>query len=94
MKKSLYLGPIEKYANEKQKELFITSFTNGKKIGCFALSEPGNGSDAGAASTTAKDKGDYWLLNGTKCWFNIFLVLMIYIFVMMDLQSCFFFTLG
>lgn len=65
---SLYLGPIEKYANEKQKELFITSFTNGKKIGCFALSEPGNGSDAGAASTTAKDKGDYWLLNGTKCW--------------------------
>lgn len=37
-------------------------------VGCFALSEPGNGSDAGAASTTAKDGGDKWILNGTKCW--------------------------
>ena len=32
------------------------------------MSEPGNGSDAGAASTTAKDGGDHWLLNGTKAW--------------------------
>ena len=37
-------------------------------MGCFGLSEPGNGSDAGAASTTAVDKGDTWLLNGTKAW--------------------------
>ncbi|XP_046738076.1 short-chain specific acyl-CoA dehydrogenase, mitochondrial [Diprion similis] len=65
---SLYLGPIEKFGNQKQKEKFITGFTNGKKVGCFALSEPGNGSDAGAASTTAKLEGDTYIINGTKCW--------------------------
>lgn len=37
-------------------------------MGCFALSEPGNGSDAGAASTTAKDDGSHFILNGTKSW--------------------------
>lgn len=40
----------------------------GDSVGCFALSEPGNGSDAGAASTTAKSAGDKWIINGTKCW--------------------------
>lgn len=38
---SLYLGPILKYGNESQKEQFIKPLTNGSKIGCFALSEPG-----------------------------------------------------
>jgi len=65
---SLYLGPILKYGNEAQKEKFIRPFTKGDKIGCFSLSEPGNGSDAGAASTTARDAGDHWILNGTKSW--------------------------
>lgn len=41
------MGPINKYGNEKQKEMFVQPFTNGTHIGCFALSEPGNGSDAG-----------------------------------------------
>lgn len=65
---SLYLGPIFKFGNEKQLEQYLRPFTKGDKIGCFALSEPGNGSDAGAASTTAVDKGDHWVLNGTKSW--------------------------
>ncbi|RNA08981.1 short-chain specific acyl- mitochondrial [Brachionus plicatilis] len=65
---SLYLGPIFKFGNEKQLEQHLRPFTKGDKIGCFALSEPGNGSDAGAASTTAVDKGDHWVLNGTKSW--------------------------
>lgn len=65
---SLYLGPINHWGNTKQKEKFITPFTNGQKIGCFALSEPGNGSDAGAASTTAKLKGDQYIINGAKAW--------------------------
>lgn len=65
---SLYLGPVYKFGNDKQKEEFIRPFTNGQKIGCFALSEPGNGSDAGAASTTATQKGNDYLLNGAKCW--------------------------
>lgn len=38
---SLYLGPINKFGNDKQKEEFITPFTSGQKIGCFGLSEPG-----------------------------------------------------
>ncbi|XP_068094784.1 short-chain specific acyl-CoA dehydrogenase, mitochondrial [Hyperolius riggenbachi] len=65
---SLYLGPILKHGNEEQKKKWITPFCNGDKIGCFALSEPGNGSDAGAASTVARQDGDHWVLNGTKSW--------------------------
>ncbi|XP_033356115.1 short-chain specific acyl-CoA dehydrogenase, mitochondrial [Bombus vosnesenskii] len=65
---SLYLGPIEKFGSKNQKEKYITPFTNGNKIGCFALSEPGNGSDAGAASTTAKLNGSNYIINGTKSW--------------------------
>ncbi|CAH0385643.1 unnamed protein product [Bemisia tabaci] len=65
---SLYLGPILKFGTSKQKEEYITPFTTGERVGCFALSEPGNGSDAGAASTTAKKNGDSWILNGTKAW--------------------------
>lgn len=65
---SLYLGPILGFGNDKQKEKFITPYTTGDIVGCFALSEPGNGSDAGAASTTAVDKGDHYILNGTKAW--------------------------
>ncbi|KAG5878482.1 hypothetical protein JTB14_003168 [Gonioctena quinquepunctata] len=65
---SLYLGPILQWGTPKQKEEFVVPFTNGNKIGCFALSEPGNGSDAGAASTTAKLDGSHYILNGTKCW--------------------------
>lgn len=65
---TLYLGPIVHFGNDKQKKQFVEPFTKGNKIGCFALSEPANGSDAGAASTTAVDKGDKWVLNGTKAW--------------------------
>ncbi|KAM8918269.1 short-chain specific acyl-CoA dehydrogenase, mitochondrial isoform 1-T1 [Lycaon pictus] len=65
---SLYLGPILKFGSKEQKQQWITPFTSGDKIGCFALSEPGNGSDAGAASTTAQADGDAWILNGTKAW--------------------------
>lgn len=54
---SLYLGPLEQFANEQQKQNYVVPFTNGERVGCFALSEPGNGSDAGAASTTATLKG-------------------------------------
>ena len=38
----------------------------GEKVGAFCLTEPGNGSDAGAASTMAQDEGDHWVLNGEK----------------------------
>lgn len=65
---SLYLGPLLKFGSEEQKRQWVTPFTSGDRIGCFALSEPGNGSDAGAASTTAREEGDSWVLNGTKAW--------------------------
>lgn len=39
---SLYIGPILKYGTEKQKEEWIAPFVNGQKVGCFALSEPGD----------------------------------------------------
>jgi len=65
---SLYCEPILKFGNDEQKHNFVTPFATGKKLGCFALSEPGNGSDAAAASTTAKEMSDHFLLNGTKSW--------------------------
>ncbi|XP_033118920.1 short-chain specific acyl-CoA dehydrogenase, mitochondrial-like isoform X2 [Anneissia japonica] len=65
---SLYLAPIMTYGNEEQKQKYVTPFVDGSRVGCFGLSEPGNGSDAGAASTTAHLDGDHWVLNGTKAW--------------------------
>ncbi|XP_002129400.2 short-chain specific acyl-CoA dehydrogenase, mitochondrial [Ciona intestinalis] len=65
---SLYLGPIKYWGSEEQLQKYVLPFSTGEKVGCFALSEPGNGSDAGAASTTAREDGDCWVLNGTKSW--------------------------
>jgi len=76
---SLYLYPIDAFGTEEQKQQWIAPYSQclgddadgngvGMKIGCFGLSEPGNGSDAGAASTTATLDGDEWIINGTKAW--------------------------
>lgn len=71
---SLYLYPIDAFGSDSLKEQYVAPFTgaeskNGRlNIGCFGLSEPGNGSDAGAASTTATEDGEEWVLNGTKAW--------------------------
>jgi butyryl-CoA dehydrogenase len=65
---SLYCAPVEKYGNDDQKQRFLTPVASGEDVGCFMLSEPGNGSDAGAASTVARDGGDHYILNGSKAW--------------------------
>lgn len=65
---SLFCDPILKYGTEDQKSQYLTPFAFGKKLGCFALSEPSNGSDAAAMLTIAKDDGDSYILNGTKAW--------------------------
>jgi len=65
---SLYCDPVMKYGSEEQKREWLVPFASGQKLGCFGLSEPGNGSDAAAASTTARLEGDEWVINGTKAW--------------------------
>jgi alkylation response protein AidB-like acyl-CoA dehydrogenase len=65
---SLVCYGIEAYGNEAQKEKYLPKLATGDWIGAFCLSEPEAGSDATSQSTTAIDKGDYYLLNGTKNW--------------------------
>jgi alkylation response protein AidB-like acyl-CoA dehydrogenase len=65
---SLVCWGLENYANEEQKQKYLTPLAKGEKIGAFCLSEPEAGSDATSQRTTAIDKGDYYLLNGTKNW--------------------------
>jgi butyryl-CoA dehydrogenase len=65
---SLYCDPVMKFATPEQKKIWLEPFAKGEKLGCFALSEPGNGSDAGAARCTATLERDQWVLNGTKSW--------------------------
>ena len=65
---SLVCWGLEKHGNEAQKEKYLKPLAAGQVIGAFALSEPEAGSDATAQQTTAIDKGDYYLLNGTKNW--------------------------
>lgn len=79
---SLYLFPIAKFGTPQQQEEFIQPYATCSvssdssldvkqqlKIGCFGLSEPGNGSDAGAATVTAtKDGDDHYIISGTKAW--------------------------
>ena len=63
---SLVCDPILKFGTEEQKQEFLVPLASGEVLGCFGLSEPDAGSDAAAQRTTAEDKGDHWLINGTK----------------------------
>jgi len=65
---SLVCYGLEAYGNEAQKEKYLKPLASGEKIGAFCLSEPEAGSDATSQRTTAENKGDYYLLNGTKNW--------------------------
>jgi len=65
---SLVCYGIEHFGTEEQKQKFLRPLARGEKIGAFLLSEPEAGSDATSQKTTADDKGDYYLLNGTKNW--------------------------
>ena len=65
---SLVCWGLENFASENQKQKYLVPLAKGEKIGAFCLSEPEAGSDATSQRTTAIDKGDHYLLNGTKNW--------------------------
>ncbi|MFB0903192.1 MAG: acyl-CoA dehydrogenase [Nonlabens sp.] len=65
---SLVCWGLDTYGNEAQKEKYLTKLTTGESLGAFCLSEPEAGSDATSQKTTAIDKGDHYVLNGTKNW--------------------------
>jgi len=65
---SLVCDPINRFGTEEQKREFLVPLAQGKKLGCFALSEPEAGSDAAAQTTVARKDGDEWVINGTKNW--------------------------
>ena len=65
---SLVCWGIETFGTEEQKQKYLVPLAKGEIIGAFCLSEPEAGSDATSQRTTAIDKGDYYLLNGTKNW--------------------------
>ena len=65
---SLVCWGIESFGSEEQKLKYLTALATGQMIGAFLLSEPEAGSDATSQHTLAEDKGDHYLLNGTKNW--------------------------
>jgi acyl-CoA dehydrogenase len=67
---SLCTVPIEHFGNNEQKEKFLRPLATGVKLGAFALSEPGNGSDAAGMHTHAVEDGDFYVLNGSKAWIS------------------------
>lgn len=71
MANSLSSGSVKLFANEEQKQKYLVPLAKGETQAAFALTEPGAGSDSGSVSTTAEDMGDYYLLNGRKCFITM-----------------------
>lgn len=65
---SLFSGGVSLYGSEEQKKKYLPDVLSGKKFGSFGLTEPEAGSDAGRVRTTAEKQGDYYILNGSKCF--------------------------
>ena len=65
---SLVCFGLEAFGNEAQKQKYLTKLATGEFVGAFCLSEPEAGSDATSQATTAEDKGDHYVINGTKNW--------------------------
>jgi len=65
---SLVCYGLLKYGTEEQKQKYLIPLASGQKLGAFCLSEPEAGSDATSQHTLAEDKGDFYLVNGTKNW--------------------------
>ncbi|MBW1642736.1 MAG: acyl-CoA dehydrogenase family protein, partial [Deltaproteobacteria bacterium] len=63
--------PIRTFGSEEQKGKYLTAFSKGEAIGCYALTEPDAGSDVSGMQTTAVLDGDQYVLNGTKCFASV-----------------------
>ncbi len=63
---SLCTWPIYNFGTEEQKQKYLPGLCSGEVLGAFGLTEPGAGTDAAMQKTVAEDKGDHWLLNGSK----------------------------
>lgn len=65
---SLCTGHILQFANEEQKKKYLPKLATCEWLGAWGLTEPNTGSDAMRMKCTATQDGDYWVINGTKCW--------------------------
>ena len=67
---SLVMGPIHRFGSEPLRAKYLPKLATGEYIGCFGLTEPDSGSDAGAMKTKAVEDGDHYVLNGSKTWIS------------------------
>ncbi|WP_187263142.1 acyl-CoA dehydrogenase family protein [Pontibacter beigongshangensis] len=67
---SLVMYPIYAYGSEEQRKKFLPRLASGEWLGCFGLTEPDFGSNPGGMTTNIKDRGDHYLLNGSKMWIS------------------------
>lgn len=68
MPNSLSGAPLMLFGNEEQKQKYLRGMAEGTMVGAFGITEPGAGSDTAAITTTADKDGDYYILNGRKCF--------------------------
>ena len=67
---SLVMYPIEAYGSEEQKLKYLPKLASGEILGCFGLTEPDYGSNPGGMVSKIEDKGDHFILNGSKMWIS------------------------
>ncbi len=85
---SLCCWPIEHFGTEEQKQKYLPELATGEKLGAFGLTEPNAGTDAAMQRTVAEDKGDYFLLNGSKIFITNGEVADVYVvFAMTDKEA-------
>ena len=65
---SLVIYAIYSFGTPQQQERWLPGLVSGTRVGCFALTEHGHGSDPGGMETRASHEGDHYILNGSKCW--------------------------
>ena len=84
---SLCIDPIMTYGTEEQKQKYVRPLATGEKLGAFALTEPGAGTDAQGAQTKAVLDGDEWVLNGSKCFITNGKVADVYIVIAITIST-------